>query len=102
MDWDLWIGPAKNNGYTPGLHAFSWRGYWEYGTGSLGDMGCHIMDVPIKALGIFDPFSIEASVPRVPYVADYTPAQYMRNPALLAHTLLISLDHLRLMTLRLK
>jgi len=74
MDWDLWIGPAKNNGYTPGLHAFSWRGYWDYGTGSLGDMGCHIMDVPIKALGIFEPYSIEASVPRVPYVADYTPA----------------------------
>ncbi len=74
MDWDLWIGPAKNNGYTPGLHAFSWRGYWDYGTGSLGDMGCHIMDVPIKALGMFEPYSIEASVPRVPYVGDYTPA----------------------------
>ena len=39
MDWDLWIGPAKNNGYTPGLHAFSWRGYWEYGTGSLRRYG---------------------------------------------------------------
>ena len=59
---------------TPGLHAFSWRGYWDYGTGSLGDMGCHIMDVPIKALGMFEPYSIEASVPRVPYVGDYTPA----------------------------
>ena len=55
MDWDLWVGPEKNNGYIPGLHAFDWRGYWDYGTGSLGDMGCHLMDVPIKALGLYDP-----------------------------------------------
>ena len=36
MNWDLWIGPSQNNGYTPGLHAFDWRGFWEYGTGALG------------------------------------------------------------------
>ena len=82
MDWDLWIGPAKNNGYTPGLHAFSWRGYWDYGTGSLGDMGCHIMDVPIKALGIFEPYSIEASVPRVRPVSCMTiPGYWYSNIA---------------------
>ena len=68
MDWDLWVGPEKNNGYIPGLHAFDWRGYWDYGTGSLGDMGCHLMDVPIKALGLFEPYSVEASVSRLPYV----------------------------------
>ena len=74
MDWDLWIGPAENNGYTPGLHAFDWRGFWDYGTGALGDMGCHLMDVPIKALGLFEPFSVEASVPRTPYIKSYTPS----------------------------
>ena len=64
----------KNNGYIPGLHAFDWRGYWDYGTGSLGDMGCHLMDVPIKALGLYDPYSVEASISRQPYVRSYTPA----------------------------
>ena len=75
MDWDLWIGPAQNKGYTPGLHAFDWRGFWDYGTGALGDMGCHIMDVPIKALGLFEPFSVEASVANPPYVRMFTPAE---------------------------
>jgi hypothetical protein len=74
MDWDLWIGPAKNNGYTPGLHAFDWRGFWDYGTGALGDMGCHIMDVPVKALGLFEPFSIEASISNLPYAKAFTPS----------------------------
>ena len=74
MNWDLWAGPEKNNGYIPGLHAFDWRGYWDYGTGSLGDMGCHLMDVPIKALGLYDPYSVEASISRQPYVRSYTPA----------------------------
>ncbi len=74
MDWDLWIGPAKNNGYTPGLHAFDWRGFWDYGTGALGDMGCHIMDAPIKSLGLFEPYSIEASVSNLPYASSFTPS----------------------------
>ena len=74
MNWDLWIGPTKNNGYTPGLHAFDWRGFWEYGTGALGDMGCHIMDAPIKSLGLFEPFSVEASIANPPYVSAFTPS----------------------------
>ena len=74
MDWDLWIGPAENNGYTPGLHAFDWRGFWNYGTGALGDMGCHIMDVPVKALGLFEPFSVEASISNLPYAKAFTPS----------------------------
>ena len=50
FDWDLWLGPAKKRSYSPGLHPFSWRGYWDYGTGALGDMACHILDVPYKTL----------------------------------------------------
>ena len=74
MNWDLWVGPAKNIEYTPFLHPFDWRGFWDYGTGALGDMGCHLMDVPVKALGLFEPYSIEASVPRTPYIKSYTPS----------------------------
>jgi predicted dehydrogenase len=74
MNWDLWIGPAQNNGYTPGLHAFDWRGFWDYGTGALGDMGCHIMDTPVKSLGLFEPYSIEASVSNLPYAKAFTPS----------------------------
>jgi len=74
MNWDLWIGPAENKGYTPGLHAFDWRGFWDYGTGALGDMGCHIMDAPIKSLGLFEPFSVEASVSNLPYASAFTPS----------------------------
>ena len=74
MDWDLWVGPEKNNGYIPGLTRLIGEDILDYGTGSLGDMGCHLMDVPIKALGLFDPYSVEASISRLPYVRSYTPA----------------------------
>ena len=50
LDWDLWLGPAKNIPYNSSLHPFNWRGWWEYGTGSLGDMGCHLIDIPFRAL----------------------------------------------------
>ena len=50
LDWDLWLGPAKKKDYTPNLHPFNWRGWWEYGTGALGDMGCHLMDIPLGYL----------------------------------------------------
>ena len=61
MDWDLWIGPAENKGYTPGLHAFDWRGFWNYGTGALGDMGCHILDPSFYALELGAPSEIQAT-----------------------------------------
>ncbi len=41
LDWDLWLGPASFKPYTPNMHPFSWRGWWDYGTGALGDVGCH-------------------------------------------------------------
>ncbi len=44
LDWDCWIGPAPMRDYHPGLHPFKWRGYYDFGAGALGDMGCHIMD----------------------------------------------------------
>ena len=62
LDWDLWLGPATKRPFTPGLHPFNWRGFWEYGTGSLGDMGCHLFDAPYKALQLGYPSGVQCSV----------------------------------------
>lgn len=62
LDWDLWLGPAKETPYTPEMHPFNWRGWWEYGTGALGDMGCHLIDIPFRALGLKYPTAVECSV----------------------------------------
>jgi predicted dehydrogenase len=61
LDWDLWLGPApwrpyNNKAYMPG----SWRRWWDFGTGTLGDMGCHIIDPVFWALDLKYPISIEA------------------------------------------
>ena len=60
LDWDLWIGPAPFRDYSPAIAPFNWRGYWDFGAGALGDMGCHIMDMPYWALGLTSPNSVEA------------------------------------------
>ncbi len=62
LDWDLWLGPAKATPYSSAMHPFNWRGWWEYGTGALGDMGCHLIDVPFKALGLKYPTAVECSM----------------------------------------
>ncbi|WP_167604878.1 Gfo/Idh/MocA family oxidoreductase [Maribellus sediminis] len=43
LDWDLFIGPAKMRPYNEIYHPWNWRGWWDYGTGALGDMACHIL-----------------------------------------------------------
>ena len=45
VDWDLWLGPAPERPYSEGCHPFDWRGFWDYGTGALGDLACHHMDL---------------------------------------------------------
>jgi len=50
LAWDLWLGPAPSRPYADGYHPFDWRGWWDFGTGALGDMGCHILDMPVWAL----------------------------------------------------
>jgi predicted dehydrogenase len=61
LDWDLWLGPAPWRPYHPAYVPFKWRGWWDYGTGALGDMGAHIMDQPFWALKLEYPDTIEAS-----------------------------------------
>jgi len=61
LDWNLWIGPAPMRPYHPAYHPFKWRGWWDFGTGALGDMGCHIIDTPFWALDLPQPTRIYAS-----------------------------------------
>ncbi|MBN3520275.1 Gfo/Idh/MocA family oxidoreductase [Algoriphagus lutimaris] len=72
LDWDLWLGPAPEIPYTPGLAPFSWRGWWNYGTGALGDVGCHLIDIPFRTLGLHYPTDAECSVGSV-YSGMWTP-----------------------------
>jgi len=61
LDWDLWLGPAPYRPYNPAYLPMLWRGWWDFGTGALGDMGCHNLDPVFFALKLGYPTSIEAS-----------------------------------------
>jgi predicted dehydrogenase len=61
--WDLWIGPAPERPYSAAYHPFKWRGWWDFGTGALGDMGCHVLDSAFWALELRDPATVEAEAP---------------------------------------
>lgn len=63
LDWNLWVGPAPMRAFHPAYHPWNWRGWWDFGTGSLGDMGCHILDPVVFALRLRHPATIEAVVP---------------------------------------
>lgn len=60
LDWDLWLGPIRERPYHPKYAPFAWRGWWDFGTGALGDMGCHIIDHPIWALNLGAPTTVES------------------------------------------
>ena len=60
LDWDLWLGPVAARPYSSAYCPFKWRGWWDFGTGALGDMGCHIMDMPYWALDLKYPTTVEA------------------------------------------
>ena len=62
LDWDLWLGPAAARPYHPTYHPGLWRAWWDFGTGSLGDLGCHILDAPFWALKLKSPVSVEGCV----------------------------------------
>lgn len=60
LDWDLFVGPAPFRPYGDHYHPFDWRGWWDFGTGALGDMGCHLMNMPFMALDLRNPISVQA------------------------------------------
>lgn len=70
LDWDLWLGTAPYKDYVEKLVPFNWRGWWDYGTGALGDMACHIIEPPFKVLGLGYPTEVECSVGSV-YVDEF-------------------------------
>ncbi len=66
LSWDLWLGPAPERDYAAGrYHPAQWRRWWDFGQGTLGDMGCHYMDLPFWALGLRHPNKCEAEGPEV-------------------------------------
>jgi predicted dehydrogenase len=67
LDWDLWVGPSPARPYHPCYHPFSWRGWWDFGTGCLGDIGCHEFSPVFKALRPGHPTSVEACSSNHPF-----------------------------------
>ncbi len=65
LDWDLWLGPAPSRPYNPAYLPFKWRGWWDFGTGALGDIGCHTMDPVFRALKLGAPITVQATSTRV-------------------------------------
>lgn len=61
LNWNQWLGPAPYRPYHPAYHPFAWRGYWDFGTGALGDMGAHILDQPFWALDLDYPDTVYAT-----------------------------------------
>ena len=61
FDWDLWLGPVAERPYHPIYHPKTWRGWVDFGTGSLGDMGCHILDPAFYALELGSPVMVEGT-----------------------------------------
>ena len=60
LNWDLWLGPSAYREYSSAYVPFSWRAWWDFGAGALGDMGCHLLDYPFWALKLKAPLSVEA------------------------------------------
>jgi predicted dehydrogenase len=60
IDWDLWLGPARERPYAPDYAPFKWRGWWDFGCGALGDIAPHAMDAAFWTLGLGYPSRIEA------------------------------------------
>jgi len=61
LEWNLWLGPAPYRPYHPCYLPFKWRGWWDFGTGALGDIGCHSLDHVFRALKLGHPTSVQAS-----------------------------------------
>ena len=70
LDWDLWLGTAPYKEYVDKLVPFNWRGWWDYGTGAIGDMGCHLVEPPFRIFELDTPIDVQCSVGSV-YVDEF-------------------------------
>ena len=75
LDWNQWLGPAEFRPYNSAYLPFKWRGWWDFGTGALGDMGCHILETPFRTLKLGYPTEAEASCTTV-WSGDFVEANY--------------------------
>lgn len=84
LDFDLWLGTAPKKDYFDGLLPFNWRGWWDYGTGALGDMACHIMAPPFAVLNLGYPVSAECSV-ATRYIENWHSAYFPESGPIASH-----------------
>ena len=73
LDWDLWLGPRAERPHSTAYVPRTWRGWWDFGSGPLGDWGCHTADLPFWCLNLDGPVSVEAQVGGVRF-PQYIPA----------------------------
>jgi predicted dehydrogenase len=81
IHWDLFLGPAKERPYHPAYIPFNWRGWLDFGTGALGDMACHTMNMAVMALQLFNPVSIEAD-PDPEWIGEAREESYPRKSSI--------------------
>ena len=84
LDFDLWLGTAPKRDYFEGVLPFNWRGWWDYGTGALGDMACHIMAPAFAVLGLGYPTSAECSV-ATKYIENWNKGYYPESGPIASH-----------------
>lgn len=79
LDWDLWLGCAEPRPYKNGIyHTFKWRGWKDFGTGALGDMACHTVNMPFRALKLGYPERIECEFSSREYPETYPKSSRVR------------------------
>lgn len=87
LDWNLWLGTAPHKEFVNNLVPFNWRGWWDYGTGGLGDMGCHLIEAPFRVLGLGYPSEAECSVGSV-YVDQFEQGYFPESCPPSSHVIL--------------
>lgn len=87
LDWNLWIGTAEYRDYVNKLVPFNWRGWWDFGTGALGDMGCHIVDPAFRVLDLKYAKDVQASVGSV-YVDEFQRGYFPQSCPPSSHVIL--------------
>jgi predicted dehydrogenase len=92
LDWNLWLGPTKSRPYSAAYVPLTWRGFWDFGCGELGDWACHTLDAPFWALGLDAPTRVsvenienihEGFVPRSSHLKFEFPARGEKPPVAL-------------------
>lgn len=78
LNWDLWLGTAQEHNYEDMVVPFNWRGWWDFGTGAIGDMACHIVGPVFKVLKLQYPTEVTCSV-STPYLNNWEQAYYPKS-----------------------